>query len=691
MTQRLEDTCVPRLIGACHQRRLSGTLTLRQPQVVRHVYFEQGAVVYAASEVVTERFGERLCMLGCISPEQLAQAMLETKKGKRLGACLVELGYLTAADLQAMLTGHVTYLVHSLFPWTTGEYQFQPQKVHVDGFQQPLSPVSLIFDGIRNLPDLGLIRRWLGSPQRVLQPVVAGQVNVPGLTLTSEEAFVLSRLDAPFRVEDVCRAVPLPEEQVLRALCAFTMTGIVSFADPDPLPVIEANVKGAAASSAKASAGIDARQAAELCFDLEEKLRVVDGGGSHYQILGINRRFTPEELKKAYRELAKKFHPDRHSQLAAFDFQVKAELERVFIAVQQAYDVLSDEEKRRKYDLTLASHHSRSTPPGGRFSTGSYPAARPTPPSPPPVAGRSSPPAGNVPKPPVMPPRPPVPPARPAPTAEASRPPASSAAAPPKPPANSSFPTPPILQRPTVSAPASNTPGSGTPASTPTEAPSAKAPNSAPNSAPNVEAQCPPVPTPPAPPVSPNGTLPPTASPPQRLTGVYPKAPSRPAEPPIPASELYLRTVEYMGNGDVERAYQSIRRAVEQRPNNAEYHALMARVLLRMPGRNKEAEKSFLTAIDLCRDPDEVTELLMELSDLYLKFGLESRAVECLDRGLELSPEHEELKKRRQAIGAKQKTTPRLTGSLRVATGRRLQALVGKVFGLDDPEGDKSG
>jgi len=685
MTQRLEDTCVPRLIGACHQRRLSGTLTLRQPQVVRHVYFEQGAVVYAASEVVTERFGERLCTLGCISPEQLAQAMLETKKGKRLGACLVELGYLTAADLQAMLTGHVTYLVHSLFPWTTGEYQFQPQKVHVDGFQQPLSPVSLIFDGIRNLPDLGLIRRWLGSPQRVLQPVVAQQVNVPGLTLSSEEMFLLSRLDAPLRIEEVCRTVPLPEEQVLRALCAFTMTGIVSFADPDPLPVIEANVKGAATSSAKASAGIDARQAAELCFELEEKLRVVDGGGSHYQVLGINRRFTPEELKKAYRELAKKFHPDRHSQLAAFDFQVKAELERVFIAVQQAYDVLSDEEKRRRYDLTLTGSSSRSTPGGSRLPTGSYPAARPTPPSPPPVAGRSSPPSGNVPKPPVMPPRPPVPPARLAPTAEAPRPPAPPSA-PPKPPSNSSFPTPPVLRRPTVPAPAPNAPGPSTPTGTPGA------------TSPGVDAPRPPAPTPPVPP-PPRATadappLPPSA-PPRMPTGAYPKAPgpSRPAEPPpVSASELYLRTVEYMANGDVERAYQSIRRAVEQRPNNADYHALMARVLLRMPGRNKEAEKSFLTAIDLCRDPDEVTELLMELSDLYLKFGLESRAVECLERGLELSPEHEELRKRRQAINTRQKTTPRLTGSLRVATGKRLQALVGKVFGLDEPKEDsKSG
>lgn len=675
MTQRLENTCVPRLIGACYQRRLSGTLTFRQLQVVRHVYFEQGAIIYAASEVVAERFGERLCTLGCISPDQLARAILETKKGKRLGACLVELGYLTTTDLQAMLVGHVAYLVHSLFLWTTGEYQFHPQQVRVDGFQHPLSPINLIFDGIRNLPDVELIRRWLGAPHRVLQPVVAAQVNVPGLVLTSEESYLLAQLDVPRRVEEVCHLVPMPEDRVLRALCAFTMTGIVNFADADPLPVIES--KTTTPSSAKTLGEIDARRAAELCFELEEKLRVVNGGGSHYQVLGINRRFTPEELKKAYRELAKKFHPDRHSQLAAFDFQVKAKLERVFIAIQQAYDVLSDEEQRRKYDLTLTGSSAHSTPSGSRFATGAYPAARPTPPSAPSVSGVTSTSSGSIPKPPV---RPPV---RPAPTGDVPRPPVSSAT-PPKSPVSPASPPPP-----SVSPPAASVSGPGVQAT------------SAPR--PPVPPPRPPRPAASVPPVPPNGAVPPASGPvgtpptavPRMPTGAYPTAPGglaeRPAEPPpMSASELYLRTVEYMGNGDVERAYQSIRRAVEQRPNNADYQALLARVLLRMPGRNKEAEKAFLTAIDLCRDPEEVSELLLELSDLYIKFGLESRAIECLERGLELSPEHEELKKRRQAIGAKQKPTPRVTGSLRVATGRRLQALVGKVFGLDEAD-NKSG
>ncbi|MDW8216124.1 MAG: DnaJ domain-containing protein [Acidobacteriota bacterium] len=632
MAKRLEDTCVPRLLGACYQQRLSGILTFRQPAVVRHVYFESGAVVYAASEVVTERFGERLCALGCISPEQLAQAVAATKPGKRLGVCLVELGYLTASDLQAMLVGHITYLVQSLFDWTTGEYQFQAQHVKVDGFGQALSPVSLIFDGVRNLPDLNLIRRWLGDPQRVLQPVLPSQVNLSDVTLTPEEAFVLSRLDTPLRVAEACMAIPLPEDRVLRALCALTLSGIVKFADDRPEALIEPVAKPSTATTGE----IDAARAAELCFELEEKIRVLESGGTHYQVLGINRRFTPEELKKAYRELAKKFHPDRHSQLAAFDFQVKAELERVFIAIQQAYEVLSDEEKRRKYDAALGGQMARSTPGGDRFPTGAYPVARPTPPSPPSVRA----PSDGKPKPPPS--------------------------AYPRPPGSVSTPSPPAVPPPTKA-------GFRTP-------PTLKRPPQPPVESPPVSPAASPPPKPPTPP----------SMPPRMPTGAYPKATqSNPPEPPpIPASELYLRTVEYMGNGDVERAYQSIRRAVEQKPNNADYQALLARVLLRMPGRNKEAEKAFLAAIDLCRDPDEVPELLMELADLYLKFGLESRAIECLDRGLALAPEHEELKKRRQAISAKRPSTPRRTSSFRVATGKRLQALVGKVFGLDEAGDD---
>src|SRR3990172_5370991 len=64
----------------------------------------------------------------------------------------------------------------------------------------------------------------------------------------------------------------------------------------------------------------------------------------YYDVLGIGRETSPEEIKKAYRRLAMQFHPDRVPP------EQKAEAEERFKEVSEAYEVLADEEKRRLYD-----------------------------------------------------------------------------------------------------------------------------------------------------------------------------------------------------------------------------------------------------------------------------------------------------------------------------------------------------
>lgn len=82
-----------------------------------------------------------------------------------------------------------------------------------------------------------------------------------------------------------------------------------------------------------------------------------------YQTLGVAPGATDAELKKAFRALAKKYHPDLHPDDKAAEVKFKE--------INEAYEVLGDAEKRKKYDLEQSKadsaqpHAARSAGPKG--------------------------------------------------------------------------------------------------------------------------------------------------------------------------------------------------------------------------------------------------------------------------------------------------------------------------------------
>src|SRR3954468_9072845 len=75
----------------------------------------------------------------------------------------------------------------------------------------------------------------------------------------------------------------------------------------------------------------------------------------YYEVLGVSKTATPDEIKRAHRKLVRQHHPDVNKN--------NKQAEEKFKEVQEAYDVLSDKDKRKNYDTF--GHAGPAGGPGG--------------------------------------------------------------------------------------------------------------------------------------------------------------------------------------------------------------------------------------------------------------------------------------------------------------------------------------
>lgn len=350
MNGQLSEQPLAELIREISGKSSSGRLRLEHERVHAVAYFEDGKLLYAASNLQVLRIREYLKKAEIISEQDLAR-FDERISDTELIKVLCSQKLLSKSVAEQIQTRVVADVLRLALLWTEGSWEFESRSRLSEEFNLKLDIEALLLDAARRLPTKFAASRFI-NPAEIITPIDSPLVNE---NLLPAEVFLLSRVDTPTTVRDLVAVSGLGQEETLGHLYALTLAGLLhrerwptgfrgqqktalpkpKKPEPPPPPPVER----------EPPQDTDPQ-------DVENFLVRVKNAHTHYEVLDVQRTVSAPEVKTVYYQLARRYHPDRFRKS---DAGLVARIESAFARVTQAYDILHDDQLRASYDAKLAA------------------------------------------------------------------------------------------------------------------------------------------------------------------------------------------------------------------------------------------------------------------------------------------------------------------------------------------------
>ena len=333
---------IAELIREIGEASSSGALRLSRERAKAVVYFENGDVAFAASNIRAHRLVEFLKRTGILD-ESAAGSVEPRATDDEVLSLLVERGRIRADRVSTIRANHVAEVLRGVLLWTDGDWQFDA-RVRIAGDTRVAIDVRrLLLESTRHLPARYLSSRFADTSEQL----ELAQPNGQQPSLLPAEAFVLSRINGPTTVDELLTVSGMNKEDTLQSLYALAICGVVRRAT-----WATAEFNGNRVASAGAKTEVTAKKKMDTVQDF---FATVERAANYYDVLGVGRQANADEIKNAYHSLARHYHPDRFHQA---DAQLRNQIESAFARVAQAYEVLGDQSSRATYDTQLGGPSS---------------------------------------------------------------------------------------------------------------------------------------------------------------------------------------------------------------------------------------------------------------------------------------------------------------------------------------------
>jgi curved DNA-binding protein CbpA len=343
---QLGEKLVADLVREIAEKNLSGLLRLSRGKTIKAIFFESGAPKYAISNISEEQLEHKLVKQGLATSDDIEQAKQRAGKPHRVAPTLVEMGVLTDVEMRKLVRQQVMDIVLSLFEWTQGDYAFDERIRAAHDVPLDITASDILLEGARHAANIKQIAETIAPPERIVVKTNPKVIRVDAGRLIPIESYVLSRIESPIVISEVGALSGIADEEAHRAVCALVASGFLK---------LQSDQKDAAEEQVRESDELTDR----LREEVARRLHFYTSADS-YEILGITRQATTADIKAAYYQLAKKFHPDRHRNTEHGDLRGK--LEALLSLITQAYDTLSEPSQRAAYDDRLKRSPANTSP-----------------------------------------------------------------------------------------------------------------------------------------------------------------------------------------------------------------------------------------------------------------------------------------------------------------------------------------
>ncbi len=356
LTGNIKDVSLVKLLVHLNRQRKTGTLSLKTPVFTKEVYLHSGDAIFAASTYHDDRLGEMLLKADKITVEQYDRSVeILRSSNKRLGAILVELGYLTPKDLFWGVKYQVKEIIHSMFPLEDAEYEFREGQIPTqEVITLKMSMGNLIYEGVKKIDNWTRIRNEMPDTDSVLRLSADPLSLFQEVELSSHDRKILSLIDGQKTIREIIDSSSLGSFEALKILYVLWAIGIIEQATTIPAEAVSYDASGSQEAPVRLDEILTPHPEEEEAFlKRVESIYAKLGEVSKHELLEIDAAADTETIKKNYYRLAKEFHPDRY--FSVTDDSMKAKLTGIFDAITKAYDLLKDEKTREEYLRTAVS------------------------------------------------------------------------------------------------------------------------------------------------------------------------------------------------------------------------------------------------------------------------------------------------------------------------------------------------